>query len=533
MKVAIYVRVSSDRQAEKELSIPAQIKAIQQYCLNKGWIIINEYIEKGKSAKTDDRPEFQKMIAMAKRSNRPFEAVVVHKFDRFSRKRDDHVIYKALLNQCGVKVISMTEQTEAETPQDMLLEGMLEVISEFFNANLATEVRKGMTQNAKQGYNNGGTPPYGYRTEYIALGSHKTKAVWVLGPSEEIDTIRFIFNQYVYENIGYKKIANLLNEKGVPTQKGGKWSASTIQSMIHNESYIGRRIWNKQDYQTKGKKWRDRSEWVITDNAHPAIINEELFNLAAEKAKQRHNGGGVKHSPFQAKPNSPFWLRGVFYCEKCGSRMVGNVSATTKKYGGQKYYVCGGYMRKGKTFCPYVSWRKERIEAVVTNKLRNVLFRLLFEDHLKEELRRYHEDSNKSDHMNINNLRSEIKFLERRITQLNDEIADGIGKPYYTDLISEMEIEISDKNKLLEESMNNVTEFSITDEMIKSLQYDIQKMIDLLDADVQNPQLLNAFIGRMVADITVQRETQQLHLTMQLQMDGVVLFRKVIVAELE
>lgn len=99
MKVAIYVRVSSDRQAEKELSIPAQVKAIQQYCLEKGWTIANEFIEKGKSAKTDDRPEFQKMIALAKRSNRPFDTVVVHKFDRFSRKRDDHVIYKALLSR--------------------------------------------------------------------------------------------------------------------------------------------------------------------------------------------------------------------------------------------------------------------------------------------------------------------------------------------------------------------------------------------------------------------------------------------------
>ena len=124
MKVAIYARVSSDRQAEKELSIPAQVKATQQYCLEKGWFIVNEFIEKGKSAKTDDRLEFQRMIALAKRSNRPFDVVVVHKFDRFSRKRDDHVIYKALLNQCGVKVISVTEQTEAETPQDMLLEGM-------------------------------------------------------------------------------------------------------------------------------------------------------------------------------------------------------------------------------------------------------------------------------------------------------------------------------------------------------------------------------------------------------------------------
>lgn len=104
MKVAIYARVTSDRQAEKELSIPAQVKAIQQYCQERGYIIVSEYIEKGRSAKTDDRQEFQKMVAVAKRSNRPFDAILVHKFDRFSRKRDDHVIYKALLAQVELKL---------------------------------------------------------------------------------------------------------------------------------------------------------------------------------------------------------------------------------------------------------------------------------------------------------------------------------------------------------------------------------------------------------------------------------------------
>jgi site-specific DNA recombinase len=409
MKVAIYVRVSSDRQAEKELSIPAQIKAIQQHCQERGYIIVNEFIEKGKSAKSDDRPEFQRMIALSKRSNRPHDAILVHKFDRFSRKRDDHVIYKALLAKVGVKVISVTEQTEAETPQDMLLEGMLEVMSEFFNANLATEVRKGMTQNAKQGYNNGGTPPYGYRTEHIALGNQKTKAVWVLGPREEIDIIRWIFNQYAYENAGYKKIANRLNEKGVPTQKGGQWSASTIRAIIFNESYIGRKIWNKQDYQTKGKKWNDRSEWIITENAHPSVITEELFNLCQERAKARHNGGGVSHNPFQIKPNSPFWLRSFFFCDNCGSKMLGHSTSTTRKYGGQKYYVCGGYMRKGKEFCKYVSWRKEKIEQIVKNKLRTALLRLTLDDQLEEEIRKYHHEANKQTLDLISTLETEIQ----------------------------------------------------------------------------------------------------------------------------
>lgn len=248
----------------------------------------------------------------------------------------------------------MTEQTEAETPQDKLLEGMLEVISEFFNANLATEVRKGMTQNAKQGYNNGGTPPYGYRTEYVAIGSHKTKSVWVPGPREEVDLIRWIFNQYAYENKGYHKIASELNERQLPTQKGGLWSASTIRAIIYNESNIGSKIWNKQDYQTKGKKWSDRSEWIITENAHPALITKELFEQCQAIAKQRHNGGGETHKPFTEKAGSPFWLRGIMVCDKCGSRMVGNSASTRTKSGGQKYYTCGGYLRKGKEFYTYV-----------------------------------------------------------------------------------------------------------------------------------------------------------------------------------
>ncbi|MFD1773885.1 recombinase family protein [Paenibacillus rhizophilus] len=285
--------------------------------------MVSEFIEKGKSAKTDDRPEFQKMIALSKRSNRPFDDVVVHKFDRFSRKRYDDVIYKALLHQWGVKVISVMEKTEAETPQDMLLEGMLEIISEFFNVNLATEVQKGMTQNAKQGYNNGGTPPYGYRTEHIALGHQNTKAVWVPGPREEIDVVRWIFNQYAYEGMGYHKIASELNQRQIPTQKGRTWSASTIRAIIFNEAYIGSKVWNKQDYQTKGKKWQDRSEWIITENAHPANITKELFEQCQTVAKQRNNGGGETHKPFGSKPASPFWLRGVMVCDKCGSRMVG------------------------------------------------------------------------------------------------------------------------------------------------------------------------------------------------------------------
>ncbi|MGG2197856.1 recombinase family protein [Paenibacillus validus] len=531
MKVAVYARVSSEKQAEKELSIPAQLKAIQQYCQNKGWIITNEYLEKGKSAKTDDRPEFQKMIAIAKRTNRPFDAILVHKFDRFSRNREDHIIYKALLKKCGVQVISVTEQTEGESPQDKLLEGMLEVMSEFFNANLATEVTKGMRQNAKEGYSNGGTPPYGYRIEHIALGNKKTKAVWVLGPREEIDTVRWIFNQYAYEGVGYKKISNLLNEKGVPTQKGGQWSASTIRAIVYNEAYLGRRCWNKQEYQTKGVKWRDRSEWVITENAHPAIIAKDLFELCQSKAKDRHKGGGQTHNPFQTKPHSPFWLRGMLYCDKCGSRMVGNSTSTTKVHGGQKYYLCGGYMRKGKAFCPYVGWRKETLEGVVTNKLRTALVRLIMNDQLEDEIRKNHAEQNQHNNVNAAALETEIQFLEKRIHQMEQELADGRGRIYYSEVISEMKQERQSKKSELTLSQQSKSTAMIDEHFIISLKERITSLISLLENDSPNPQSLHETVHKFIPQVTIHRESKVVHIMFQIKNDENVLYQKTLVAE--
>lgn len=532
MKVAIYARVSSDRQAEKELSIPAQVKAIQQYCQERGYIIVNEYIEKGRSAKTDDREEFQKMIAVAKRSNRPFDAILVHKFDRFSRKRDDHVIYKALLAQVGVKVISVSEQTEAETPQDKLLEGMLEVMSEFFNANLATEVRKGMTQNAKQGYNNGGTPPYGYRTEHVAVGAQKTKAVWVLGPREEIDIVRWIFKQYAYGSMGYKKIANQLNEKGVPTQKGGQWSASTIRAIIFNESYIGRKVWNKQDYQTKGKKWRDRSEWVITENAHPSIITEELFNLCQERAKARNKGGGETHKPFHTWSYSPFWLRGIFICDKCGSRMVGNSTSTRRKGGGQRYYSCGGYQRKGKEFCPYVGWRKEQVETTVSNKIKTTLLRLSMDNQLQQEIERYSKEKNKYVLQSATTLENEINFLVKRIELMEQDMINGIGKPYYADIIQEMKAELTDKETELAILNSSVEEINVPDSYIATVKYDIQTILALMESEVPDPQLLNQVLKKYVANIFVHRASKIIHIKLQFVSEENALFEKTIAVQL-
>jgi site-specific DNA recombinase len=112
MKAAIYARVSSEKQAEKDLSIPAQLKALRKYALERGWDIVHEYIDEAESAKSANRPAFQEMIAAAKKKDKPFDSILVWKLSRFARKREDSIIYKSVLRRRGISVISINERID-------------------------------------------------------------------------------------------------------------------------------------------------------------------------------------------------------------------------------------------------------------------------------------------------------------------------------------------------------------------------------------------------------------------------------------
>ncbi|MEK3923462.1 recombinase family protein [Paenibacillus sp. FSL K6-2393] len=277
MKVVVYLRVSSEQQSERQLSIPAQRAALESYASERGWQIVDEYLDEAKSAKSDDRPDFLRMIDAAKKPYREFQVILVHKFDRFSRSSADHTIYKALLKKLGISVISASEPTETDTPHGMLLEGMLEVISEFYNVNLKHETLKGMKENAIQGFHCGGRAPFGYRL--VRTGR---KVNYELGPDEEVKVIKQIFRMAA-EGMGGKKIARILNEQGIPT--GRKWLPSTILSILNNEAYLGNRVWNKK--MEMGSRNRPQSEWIVSENSHPAIIENDLWIRAQSQLSLR------------------------------------------------------------------------------------------------------------------------------------------------------------------------------------------------------------------------------------------------------
>jgi len=134
MNVALYARVSSDKQ-DTDLSIMAQLKALREYTAKNGYKVVKEFVDEAESGRTTARPAFREMVSLVRRQQRPFDAVLVWKYSRFARSREDSIVYKTMLRKNGVQVISITEPFE-DTPTGRLLEAMIESLDEFYSANL-------------------------------------------------------------------------------------------------------------------------------------------------------------------------------------------------------------------------------------------------------------------------------------------------------------------------------------------------------------------------------------------------------------
>lgn len=154
MQLVAYARYSSDNQREE--SITAQLRAIHNWANLNGHVVVREYIDEALSARTDKRPNFLKMIEDSKTAT--WNGVVVHKLDRFSRNRYNSAVYKKELKDNGKLLFSVLEKLD-DSPESIIMESLIEGMSEYYSANLSREVKKGLNENALDCKHNGGTPP--------------------------------------------------------------------------------------------------------------------------------------------------------------------------------------------------------------------------------------------------------------------------------------------------------------------------------------------------------------------------------------
>lgn len=328
MNAVIYARYSSDNQREE--SIEGQLRECTAYCQKNDITIVGSYIDRALSAKTDNRPEFQRMIQDSAKS--AFELVVVWKLDRFSRNRYDSARYKHILSKNGVKVVSATEQI-SNSPEGIILESLLEGMAEYYSAELAVKVRRGLTENALKCKYNGGTLTYGYTID--AERHYQIEPVTAA-------VVQEIFGRYANGET-MRKIRDDLIQRGFTNARGKPIDPNFIPNLLHNRRYIG-------EY-----RYCD----VVVPGGIPAIVSEELFNrVQAMLAKNRK-------ATARYKATEEYLLSTKLFCGVCGGMMVGETGTGGHNKQAYHYYRCSNSKKRKTCTSTRKTIRKQPIEDFV------------------------------------------------------------------------------------------------------------------------------------------------------------------------
>ncbi|MCR5730942.1 MAG: recombinase family protein [Ruminococcus sp.] len=353
MKIAAaYIRVSTDDQIE--YSPDSQLKAIRKYAKEHELILPEEfiYVDEGISGrKADKRPSFQRMIGTAKLKPKPFDVILLWKFSRFARNREDSIVYKSMLRkQCGIDVISISEQL-GEDKTSILIEALIEAMDEYYSLNLAEEVKRGMNEK----FSRGGVvsqPPFGYRMDKGVFVPDETNA----------PIVRMIYSDYI-SGMGARQIASKLNDMGVRTTKGNKFENRTVEYILTNVTYLGklRRNLNGRDALDR---FHESDDTVIVDGQHEPIIDADTYAAAQAKRKEtkRAYGKYARQAPVE------FMLKGMVRCSNCGATLVYQAAA--------KSLQCHNYARGACKVSHSITLKKA--DAVVVDRIRNDLSNLTF-----------------------------------------------------------------------------------------------------------------------------------------------------------
>ena len=382
MKAVIYARYSSHSQTEQ--SIEGQLRDNHAWAKQQGVTVIAEYIDRAMSGTKDTRTEFQRMIEDA--AKKQFEMVIVWKLDRFARNRYDSAIYKARLKKYGVRVVSVKENI-TDSPEGIILEGLLESMAEYYSANLSQNIRRGQRESMAKGLYCGGSVPYGYKLVNKKLVvDDKTAPI-----------IRYVFDQYA-QGVPKKEIITELNKRGIRDRNGKPLSIAAFQYALSNTAYIGQ-------FTYKGEVVPGLSERVIDDDTFFKV--QERLKLLAR-------------APATSKAKTVYLLQGKAFCGYCGAPMVGE-SGRSKNGEVYHYYACAD--KKKKHTCKKKNERKGFIEwYIVEQTVQYVLTPSRAARVAKAVVQEYKKEFSNS---RVDDLEKALKQIDRELDKLVDAIVNS------------------------------------------------------------------------------------------------------------
>lgn len=475
-----YVRVSTGKQ--DELSPDSQAKLLKDYAKSNGYVVSKIFYEVGISGrKADKRPEFQKMISLAKSSDHPADAILVWKYSRFARNQEESIVYKSLLKKKhNVDVISVSEPL-VDGPFGSLIERIIEWMDEYYSVRLSGEVTRGMREKAERGGYQA-RPPLGYK-----IVSHKEPPVIV---PEEAEVVKLIFEKYVHDGMGLFEIARLLNSHNFKTSHGKEFERRSIEYILQNPTYCGMVRWNRTI--NESKEIRPESEWIIAEGEQPAIISKELFDKAQERYKREYRPRG-------ARPASTYkhWLSGIVKCPACGRTMTACKIENNKQT--YCYFRCYGYS-KGKCAAKN-SISSLKLEPAVLESIKSVL------DTGKITYRKIEiKTEDTADLKTI--LEDQIKKIDVKLQRIKEAYMNGIDT---MEEYKENKRIVQGEKDSLEKQLSELKEEKIsTKNEDKDMLMRVKNVYDILSSDSVDAMTKNEVLRSVVEKIVYNREKDEL-----------------------
>ena len=398
----IYARYSSHNQ--RDCSIEQQVDAAKAYAEEFGIKIMEIYADRAVSGKTDNRPQFQKLMRDAQKGT--FQYVISWKSNRIGRNMLQAMINESKLDDLGVRCLYVEEDFDDTAAGRFALRSMMNV-NQFYSENMAEDIMRGLRDSASQA-KVVGTVPFGYKK-----GEDKKFAI----NESEAQIVKEIYERLA-DGENQVDIINDLNDRGIKTRLKKNWSRSSFQTLAHNEKYIG--IYQYAD--------------IVIPGGMPRIISDELFQkvqiMLNTKSNPQNNRRRAKYGTYL--------LTGKLFCGKCGAPMTG-ISGRGKHGEQHFYYRCQG-KKVGK--CDKKNVVRDTIEKFVAKSIIDHCLTDETIDWIANETVAYSERAEREAHLDL--LQSQMDDTERALNNMTKAIEQGIITESTKKRLKELEAEQKD-----------------------------------------------------------------------------------------
>lgn len=457
-----YYRYSSD--AQRDTSIEQQRDAARDYAKARGYHIIKEYEDHAISGTRDDRPQFQLMLYEVEKLRPAY--LILWKTDRLSRDRIDSVLAKKKLRECGVKIAYVAESIpDDDEATQILMESIYEAMAASFIVSHRKNVMRGLKYNADNALYNGRKI-----LGYVGKPDEKYEI-----DDDTAPIVRRIFKEYA-EGVPMQQICNGLNEAGLRSNRGNKFTVNSLHRILTNRAYIGEYNFGE----------------VRIPDGMPRLISDDLFQTAQVKLEANKRGGkGAVKKIHPEIAIEDYWLTGKIYCGLCGGTLQG-VSGTSRRGGLYYYYSCKNHRKHA---CTLKNQRKDLMEMIVLYTLDDLpqdpALRIL----IAERCYACHMSQNDDNGAYEASIKSKLKEVEDKLANLVKALEAGIFNNTTAERMNVLENQKSMlSDALLAEQNRQKYDLKLND---------ILRFLDSFVGDINNPDTRRKLLDSLIDKIYV------------------------------